>query len=168
VVTKHIPENLKDRPTYKGYVVPYSVMGEGGVPDFKTNDVIKVARCLRLRLCALCGMKMHKEIAFLGGDISGESKLYTDGPMHEECAAYAAQVCPHLAKGKDYAPLEDGSQPNPLFTNKALDVTVMLIVKDYEPVVIQVSPTQGMEALQAGDEIRRRVFKAGEEQLQLL
>lgn len=98
-----IPEALAQRPQYKGFPVPFVVLWADGVPDFKELDPERTRQALTERLCGLCGTKMGNKVCFVGGQLSLLNKIYTDPPNHEDCAVYAAQVCPHLAAGKDYA-----------------------------------------------------------------
>lgn len=159
-----IPDHLINRPTYKGMPVPYTAPDvEGDVPDFKGVDPVKIAQCLRLRLCGLCGMKMHKEIVFLGGPISGETLYYTFPPMHEDCAEYAARVCPHLAKSKAYADGTDLEDFDRAHSPDPIDEAHMIICTGW-----QEHPEVGRGVLRAVGYLRRRVFKEGEEQGRLL
>lgn len=93
-----IPKQLKFRPTYKGFPIPYvNYTGETGEPDLKVLDHKKVAEVLADRLCGICGQKIKEEIAALiGGEKAIKNGLFTDPPMHRACARYAAQVCPYL------------------------------------------------------------------------
>ena len=166
MVNKHIPipENLKDRPTYKGMPLPYvSPDQEGEVFDFKGVDPAKVADCLELRLCGLCGGGMGMTIAFLGGPISSESLCYTFPPMHEDCAEYAAKACPHLAKGKAYAEGTTLQDFHPAHSTEPLTECVMVLGTGYQP-----HHVIGPDVIRVFGFIKRRVFKDGEEQGQLL
>jgi len=92
-----IPEQLKDRPLWRGYVVTYvTFVGRDGVPDFKVIDEKKRRGCLQRGLCGLCGKPLDKVIVFIGGPKCVEQRLFLDPPMHKDCALYAAQVCPYL------------------------------------------------------------------------
>lgn len=100
----NMPDGLAKRPQWKGFPVPYVLGWSGeGAPDFKVVDPATVAKCLKYRLCGLCGLSMRPPVAFLGGPRSAESGLYLDPPSHPDCAEYAARVCPHYAGGKGYA-----------------------------------------------------------------
>ncbi len=171
MVNKHIPipENLKDRGTYKGVPLPYvspdqryEWEGSGNRPfeiqevfDFRGADPAKVADCYELRLCGLCGGGMGMTIAFLGGPISSESLCYTFPPMHEDCAEYAAKVYPDFAKGVDPA-------FDPAHSTEPLTECVMVLGTGYQPhpVIPDVIRVLGFT--------KRRVFKGGEEQGRLL
>lgn len=94
-----IPGRLLGRPRdARGYPIPYTVRFDSeGKPDFRVIDTEKVGLVARLRLCALCGVALGRHLAFIGGPVSFRTRLFTDMPMHKECAHYAVQVCPWLA-----------------------------------------------------------------------
>ena len=48
--------------------------------------------------------------AFIGGPRCETARAFVDGPMHEECARYAAKVCPFLAR-TDHDHAETGPGP---------------------------------------------------------
>jgi hypothetical protein len=43
---------------------------------------------------------MGRHIFFIGGNKCVEHGIFYDPPMHRECAVYALQACPHLARSK--------------------------------------------------------------------
>lgn len=92
-----IPDRLKKFPLHKGMLVHFTVfVGPDDVPDFKVIDTRNRVRCLQEGLCAICGEKLDRVKVFFGGAKSIASRYFVDGPMHEECALYAAKVCPYL------------------------------------------------------------------------
>ena len=92
-----IPDRLKGFPIYQGNLVHYTVfVGADGVPDFKLIHEAHRLECMREHLCNLCGQGLEEVIAFVGGDKCEQSRLFADGPMHDECARYAILVCPFL------------------------------------------------------------------------
>lgn len=97
-----IPPRMHRRPRdERGYVIPYNqFLDANGVPDFRTIDMERQQRALRLRLCAMCGEQMGKHIFFVGGPLCVEHGYFYDGPMHKDCAIYALKSCPHLARAK--------------------------------------------------------------------
>jgi hypothetical protein len=153
-----------DRPLYKGMVVPYVVLiRPGGIPDFKINDIHKLIQCANEKLCTICGQKLDYWIWWLGGQKSMDKHEFLDGPMHQECADYSAQVCAYIAGGKGYAqqikPVEgvqiveygpvDAYEVKavPMFKAKSRrDATKGVInarqgyVKFYPPVLLQITP----------------------------
>jgi len=98
-----VPERLRSRPRVGGLAVPYTAAVINGRPDFKVLNPERVARCIRNRLCGLCGQGLGREVTFVGGPKSARGRIYTDPAVHEDCAVYAAQACPHLARDKGYA-----------------------------------------------------------------
>lgn len=94
-----IPEKLAQRPRdTRGYPVPAGVLVDAqGKPDFKTTDVSRWVYLVKQNRCGLCGEPLGRHKAFIGGPKSHESRLFTDLPMHRDCARYALQVCPYLA-----------------------------------------------------------------------
>ncbi len=94
---REVPERLKDRPIYKGYIVPYvTMLDTQGNPDFRVNNTVKNKECYEERKCGLCGKDLKGWIAFIGGDLAMKNEIFSDPPMHEDCARYAAQTCPFL------------------------------------------------------------------------
>lgn len=94
-----IPARLARRPRdRRGYPIPASVLVDAdGVPDFRVTDHEKWFQLVRLKCCALCGEQLGRHLAFIGGPLSHQNRLFTDLPMHKECASYAVQVCPYIA-----------------------------------------------------------------------
>ena len=94
-----MPERLAARPRDgRGYPIPWTAMiDREGHPDFRVIDVEKVAMAVSLKRCAMCGQQLGRHLAFIGGPVSFKTRLFTDMPMHKDCATYAIQVCPWLA-----------------------------------------------------------------------
>ena len=92
-----IPDRLKSFPLYKGMLVHYTVhVRNDGVPDFRIVNEANRIRCAAEGLCNLCGQPLEPVMCFIGGERSGASRVFIDGPMHEECAKYSISVCPYL------------------------------------------------------------------------
>lgn len=91
------PRIAKLAKTERGYPVPFFASVVDGKPDLRYADPRKQLRCARERVCWVCGGKLGKEIAFIGGPISAANGAYSDGPMHRDCAEFSLKVCPHLA-----------------------------------------------------------------------
>jgi len=94
--TVPIPDRCKDLPTWEGWIIPYFASVNNGKPDFAVMDANNVNRCLVHELCGICGKPLDRIMCFIGGERCAENKVFVDPPMHEECARYAAQVCPFL------------------------------------------------------------------------
>lgn len=94
-----VPPRLSRRPKdERGYPIPALVfIDDAGKPDFRITDHAKWLRACAQRTCALCGEPMGRHLAFVGGPLSHRNRVFTDLPMHKDCAEYALQVCPFLA-----------------------------------------------------------------------
>lgn len=100
-----LPERLKDFPKIGPYIIPYvAFIGPDGTPDLKIVDDDKRRRCYRKKWCGICGQPLGEPIVFIGGPVSVRNRSFIDPAMHEECALYAAQVCPYLSNADaDYS-----------------------------------------------------------------
>ena len=103
-----VPGALAERPRdNRGYPITFvTLIDSNGRPDFTTIDAEKIVRCIEEQLCGMCGTPLvddsrlydeDHDVAFIGGPLSIEHRNFLDPPMHEWCAAYAMQVCPHIA-----------------------------------------------------------------------
>ena len=84
----------------RGYPVPVVVKrDESGRPLFIVNDAEVIQRCIKRKLCSICGDRMVREFWFAGGPGSAFDPrgMYLDPPMHHECVTFALRVCPYLA-----------------------------------------------------------------------
>lgn len=82
----------------RGYPIPHTVAYRpDGSPDFRAIDQEKWLQAARLRRCGICGDVLGARIAFVGGPRSIANRIFTDLPMHRDCATYALRVCPFLA-----------------------------------------------------------------------
>jgi len=85
----------------RGYPIPYTARyDQGGMPDFRAIDSAKWMRAVRTRCCGICGEPLGGRVAFVGGPQAMQNRLFTDLPMHRDCAIYALKVCPMLAAPK--------------------------------------------------------------------
>jgi len=90
----HLPRDAR------GYPVPVVVKrDESGRPLFIVNDAEVIQRCIKRKLCSICGARMVREFWFAGGPGSAFDPrgMYLDPPMHHECLTFALQTCPYLA-----------------------------------------------------------------------
>jgi hypothetical protein len=80
--------------------VPYIVERPGGVPNFGVLDPHRARECYALRLCAMCGRPMGKEVALYGDEVSLEpGGFYIEAPTHEACMETAlAGLCPFISR----------------------------------------------------------------------
>jgi hypothetical protein len=95
-----IPRALRSRPRWQGYVIPYAtVVDDQGRPDFRVLDYARTRECMEQQLCGLCGRPIEPGgwICFIGGPGAIKNRIFADPGMHEECARYAAAICPYLS-----------------------------------------------------------------------
>ena len=106
-----LPKNMRGRPAYRGFVVPYFVAwyrgdkmaderDEGAIPSFPTTDQRRATICRKNSMCWVCGKKMGSFRTFVFGPSSAIVRQSIEPPSHRECAIYAAQVCPFMIGGK--------------------------------------------------------------------
>ena len=99
-----IPDFLTHLPTHHGLPVPFSQAWLNGKPDFRTLDPDKTIHSVLKTLCAICGRRLGERSYFIGGERSKASHLFTDPPMHKDCAEFATQTCPFVSGKKlDYS-----------------------------------------------------------------
>jgi len=72
-------------------------MTEDGEPDFTAVDARKAWTAGERRRCGLCGKRMDRWVAFIGGPSAAKQGLFLDPPMHVRCAEAALVLCPHMA-----------------------------------------------------------------------
>lgn len=110
-----VPQMLARRPRdRRGFVIPWAVMvDEHSTPHFTVMDEIRRIHVLERDLCPLCGFKLFRYRAFVGGPRSAfdPNGAYTDPPMHLDCAQYALQVCPYLAAPHYASRIDDKTIP---------------------------------------------------------
>jgi hypothetical protein len=82
----------------RGYPIPWFVHrpSNGGI-DFRGMDPKRFLQAVKERRCWVCGDRLGKYIAFVGGPLSAAQRIYADPPSHVECAEFSAKVCPFLA-----------------------------------------------------------------------
>jgi len=95
-----IPKFLAHLKTYSGYPVPFTQLWTLASPDFSAVDLEHCARCLRDKLCAICGRRLGEYCYFIGGPLSKKNRLFVDPAMHKQCAEFASQTCPFLSGQK--------------------------------------------------------------------
>jgi hypothetical protein len=91
---RHLPVDAK-----RGLSVPYFVLWEDGIPDFRISDMAKMRECTLHRLCMICGKPMAgDEGVFAMGPLNVIQATNDEPPMHQLCAEYSAQVCPWMLR----------------------------------------------------------------------
>lgn len=71
-----------------------------GTPAFGEQCPVRQREFMVQRLCGLCtkGIATVEQLAFVGETDAG---YYLEPPLHQDCAAYALQVCPRLHAAGD-------------------------------------------------------------------
>ena len=89
-----IPEFLSHLPVFSGLPVAFTVAWSNGRPDFRVIDPACVEACVLDRLCAICGRRLGEYCYYIAGPSSRAHEVFSDPPMHEHCADFAASICP--------------------------------------------------------------------------
>jgi hypothetical protein len=112
--SKDIPPQLATRPRSSiGLPIPFvNVINPDGSPNFRLVDPRRSYEAAANRLCALCGFELGYWIAFLGGPGSIRSRLFVDGPAHEDCLAAATTLCPYLRRRNVRRRGAEGTEPS--------------------------------------------------------
>lgn len=94
-----LPDSMKKLPYHLRLGVPIPIVNTFGFQDydFTTINGPRATHLAQRKRCGICGERFEVA-AFLGGPRSAETQAYTDPPMHEECAAAAIKLCPHMAR----------------------------------------------------------------------
>ncbi len=99
-----IPAFLAHLKIYNGFPVPFIQLWAASKPDFRAVNTEHCARCLRDKLCAICGRRLGEYCYFIGGPLSKKNRLFVDPAMHKQCAEFASSVCPFVSgQRQEYA-----------------------------------------------------------------
>jgi hypothetical protein len=90
----------------RGYVVPWFVHWQNGVPEFRVIVEEKRGMAWDLGLCWVCGKElpvlsprpMRCRQTFVIGPMCSVNRVSSEPGSHPDCAAYAVQACPFLTK----------------------------------------------------------------------
>lgn len=132
-----IPPALAARPVDPTWRRPVPVVNtmDDGSTDFTVINGDIAYQCAKARECGLCGQKMGRLVAFLGGPSAAEGRTWSDPPMHPDCAEAAVTLCPHISKaGARRVP--EGRNPQSVVTED-MDMTkpdrwVMYVTRNYK------------------------------------
>lgn len=95
-----IPAFLSHLKIYNGFLVPFIKLWAGDKPDIRAVNMEHCARCLRDKLCAICGRRLGEYCYFIGGLLSKKNRLFVDPAMHKQCAEFASNVRPFVSGQK--------------------------------------------------------------------
>ncbi|GBR23436.1 hypothetical protein [Komagataeibacter nataicola] len=85
-----------------GMPIPKFASWKNGVADLTTMNAEYARHAMQFKTCWICGQKLGRHCAFVGGPKSAHAGVYSDFPMHRECAEFAVQVCPFIVYGSNY------------------------------------------------------------------
>lgn len=110
-----MPERIQNLPRdpERGYPVPFFVAWIDGKADFRVADDEKRVRCIKERLCWICGERLGRYLAFVVGPMCSINRISAEPPMHRDCAQYSVQACPFL--------LNPNQKRNPKKVNAEID-----------------------------------------------
>lgn len=94
-----MPDRIAVLPTDpRGFPIFFSITQPDGSYSFEGISLHRLLLCAKDRLCGICGQKLGYWVSFVGGPKSITNRVFTDPPMHRECAEYAFAVCPFLLR----------------------------------------------------------------------
>lgn len=83
----------------RGYPVPAFVHTmDDGKRDFRFMSQDHWVRCIKQRVCWVCGDKLGAFLAFVIGPMCAINRTTSEPPCHLECARWSAQFCPFLSR----------------------------------------------------------------------
>lgn len=93
-----IPPELSHLPVDKrGYPVPYFVTKVKGEWEFRFIDINHIKKIIREELCHICGKPLKgSDVYFISGPRGFQNRASSDAGMHEVCARFSLEACPHL------------------------------------------------------------------------
>lgn len=93
-----LPANMLDRPVSRmGYPVPFFASKVNGEWDFRVVHPETTVRCIKEKLCWVCGKPMGSKMAFVVGPMCVVTRTSAEPPSHYTCGVYSATACPFLA-----------------------------------------------------------------------
>lgn len=83
----------------RGYPIPWFTAFIDGKPEFRCSDPQKWLRCVKEKLCWVCGRPLHhKQQVWVLGPLSGITGSSSEPPCHEQCAEFSVKACPFLSR----------------------------------------------------------------------
>lgn len=84
----------------RGYPVPFFVSWIDGKPEFRIADGKKLVRCVKERLCWVCGQPLGCFLTFSISPMCAINRTTAEPPEHLECAEWSVKGCPFLSNTK--------------------------------------------------------------------
>ena len=82
----------------RGYPLPYFAGLFDGKRDHRIMDEERWVRCVKQKLCWVCGAKLGAYYAFILGPMCGITRTSSEPPSHRECAEWSLRGCPFLTR----------------------------------------------------------------------
>lgn len=119
---------------HRGYPHPFLMMRDSIV----TVDPSKQLRCLKEKLCMVCGTRLDNKKWFIGGHLTAVNRAVIDPAMHERCARYSLKVCPFLANSemKYRKRYEEGAMAVPGTVSTRAETTCLLRTNGSKPILV--------------------------------
>lgn len=135
-----LPMNMWELPlSTRGFPVPYfaGTNPETGERDFRVVHPETTLRCMRQKLCWICGQPLGKKLAFVVGPMCVVTRTSAEPPSHLSCGEYAAIACPFLAQPnmrRNEKDLPAGHQPpSGVAIMRNPGVTAVLVTDSWSP-----------------------------------
>lgn len=156
-----LPARMARRPVNeRGFPVPWFVSLLDGKWDFVNLDPRNIGEAYRRNICWLCGEPLGKFKAFVIGPMCSINRVSSEPPSHRECAEYAVQACPFLARPNmrrnEKASLNHGETVPGIMIEHNPGATLIWITKSYKPM-----NTPKGALFQIGDPIETLWFAEG-------
>ena len=123
----------------RGYPVPKFIWHKpDGTYDFRVVEPGWPQKCMRNKLCWLCGEKLGRYMCFVIGPMCALNRNTAEPPCHRECAEFAVKACPFMRfpnRKRDEADLPKGYNPggDEAAIKRNPGVTCLWITKTYRP-----------------------------------
>jgi hypothetical protein len=133
-----LPDLMRDLPVSRqGYPVPFFAAKVDGEWDFRVVRPDTTVRCVREKLCWICGKRMGSKKAFVVGPMCVVTRTSAEPPSHYSCGVYAAIACPFLASPRmkrNEADLPAGhTPPSGIALMRNPGCAAVLITRSYRP-----------------------------------
>lgn len=157
------PGRIKRLPRYGMMPIPYfAFIKDDGVPDLRVLHPEHYRTALEQQLCGICGERLGRWLHFIGGLSIIERPVFSDLPMHRDCAEFALTACPFLTGAlTDYS---NRAYPEQTVMAKTRPTEIHPRINVlYQTGKFTITATQGMQVLIADKPSSLRYFQAGQE-----